>query len=81
MSTEAMTRYVLVCDGCGAKHSQADGGHRSAIEARAAAYSDGWRFPPHVRKGGKPGSTTSDACPECLPNWTPQERAARYRVT
>lgn len=76
MTTNQITRVILICDGCATEHGAPDG-HPSATEARAAAYADGWRFPPQLRADGQPGTSASDACPQCLPNWQPQKRVAR----
>jgi hypothetical protein len=72
MTTIAVHAVMLSCDGCGTRLR--DGQQfSSAAEARGAAYTDGWQFPPQISKRtGRVLSTTSDACPDCAPNWTAQ---------
>jgi hypothetical protein len=65
----AVYRHVLICDGCEAELPEA----ATATESRAAAYVAGWRFPSRVKVDGKPAMDSSDVCPACLPNWTPQQ--------
>jgi hypothetical protein len=78
MATVQIIRNVLECDGCKAIFA-APMGHISPMEARAAAYADGWRFPNLVNKHGETTNQTSDACPECIPTWEPRERTTRQR--
>lgn len=78
MSTLNFTRYILECDGCGARHG-APNGHNSAQEARIAAYVDGWRYPARLKADGSVGVSTSDVCPDCMPAWTPQGRRVRKK--
>lgn len=68
MAIATIRRVVMRCDGCGSTL----GDFPSATEARAAAYSQGWRFPARVDRRGQPMVSSSDACPECLPAWTAQ---------
>jgi len=79
MATLKMVVNFVECDGCqvlfGGPH-----GYSSPMEVRAAAYQEGWRFPSHVSATGKPGSTTSDVCPECVPGWVAQKRESRARA-
>lgn len=70
MSIYTVSTAVLKCDGCGATHGEGCS-LRSATEARASAYTEGWRFPPKVNAAGNPSVTTSDVCPACLPEWKP----------
>jgi hypothetical protein len=70
MAALSFQRYLVECDGCQNRHGEPDG-RRTSEEARAAAYADGWRFPAMVKSDGKPGASTSDVCPKCVPNWTP----------
>jgi hypothetical protein len=67
-----MQAVYLVCDGCAAECGP-DGRFRSAIEARAGAYADGWRFPAALTARGAQGSRTHDVCPACVPDWRPRE--------
>ena len=65
MSGETITRYVLRCDGgCGTERGS-NGEYANAMEARAAAYGEGWRFPSKMRADGKPSARTRDLCPKC----------------
>lgn len=70
MSTFHINALILRCDGCGTALLN-EQQFTSAIEARAVAYNEGWRFPPQLsRTKGKPlGNRTSDVCPACLPGW------------
>jgi hypothetical protein len=65
MSGRQVMRFVLCCDGCGKERTEA----ASAIEARASAYADGWRFPARARTNGSASPKASDVCPPCLPGW------------
>ena len=72
MSAPYLYRYKLVCDGCKAEHLPAADptiGFGSTMEARADAYSHGWRFPHRINKNGTQASRTSDVCPDCAPGW------------
>lgn len=71
MGSRTITRLILICDGC---RIELLGEHRTAIEARAAAYVAGWRFPARLRASGADGTRASDVCPTCLPSWQPQRR-------
>lgn len=79
MSGETRTYYVLTCDRCGAEYG-GDGDHRNAMECRATAFNLGWRFPAQTKADGAWARTSSDACPECVPDWVPlparKERAS-----
>lgn len=70
MSSYPTTRWILVCDGCEEEHG-APTGHLTALEMRAAAYADGWRFPARVKANGDPSKQTNDVCPKCIDGWTP----------
>ena len=67
-----MQAVYLVCDGCDTEIG-ADGRFRSAAEARAGAYVEGWRFPQALTSRGLLGTRSNDVCPECITGWTPQE--------
>jgi hypothetical protein len=67
-----MQAVILICDECGSELG-ADGRFRSAMEARAAAYGAGWRFPPALSSSGSEGSRSHDACPDCAPTWRPRQ--------
>lgn len=73
MSGRTVTRYEMKCDGCNVVFGE-NGEFRTAIEARAAAYAAGWRFPPKERIGGRGPSQKqiSDVCPKCAPDWESQ---------
>jgi hypothetical protein len=66
MATRMVSFYTLVCDGC-QKQFGIDIKYGSNIEARAAAYTQGWRFPERVRARGGESKTVSDVCPDCEP--------------
>lgn len=70
MSTRVLCLHTLVCDGCGAVFGR-EPGFGSTIEARAAAYSAGWRFPEKVRVSSGPSRTVNDVCQECVPTFQP----------
>lgn len=74
MAGRTVTHYEITCDGCGEVRG-VEAEHRTAIEARAAVYAEGWRFPPKARMNGAGPSKgqVSDVCPKCLPDWTPQQ--------
>jgi hypothetical protein len=74
MSTKARTFYTVTCDG---NHATPvvflDATFSSAIEARAAAYAEGWRFPPKLLGDDSPSPTqVSDVCPDCGPDFVAQ---------
>lgn len=74
MSTQARTFYTVTCDG---KHASPvrflDPTFSSSIEARAAAYGTGWRFPPKLLGDGTQSPTqVSDVCPDCVGDFEPQ---------
>lgn len=71
MATVKIVRNLLECDGC--KVVFGDDGHASPIEARAAAYAAGWRFPAKLTSKGTPSNVVSDVCPDCGPAWEPQQ--------
>lgn len=71
MTVSQVVRSILVCDGCKATHGAPEG-FNSAVEARAAAYAAGWRFPPRVRATGAVSAQTNDVCPSCIGEWMPK---------
>lgn len=77
MAAMAIHSMILRCDGCG--EALLDGTpFPSAMDARGAAYCEGWRFPQQLSKRtGAPVTSCSDVCPKCLPGWTPQVLGAR----
>jgi hypothetical protein len=81
MASHTMQAVYLLCDGCG-KALGEDGRFRSAVEARAGAYAEGWRYPPSITPRGKPGNRTHDVCAECISEWVPREYVAhgQYRL-
>lgn len=75
-----LTRYTIKCDGCGAHHSET---HDSILEARAAAYAAGWRYPARYKASGSNSRETDDVCPACVAEWKPRpvtDRWARRRA-
>lgn len=78
MGTLQITLAMLECDGCGTWFGE-EKPFSNPMEARAAAYSAGWRFPHHVGTKGRMINSTSDVCPSCVPSWTPQPRSHRIR--
>lgn len=79
MGTVVVTRNMVGCDGCGAVYGLPEG-YGSPMEARAAAYADGWRYPNQVTKTGAAIKAVSDVCPACVDGWVPALRGARLRV-
>jgi hypothetical protein len=78
VSAQQVNSVILDCDGC---RTELNDGFlfRTAMEARAAAYSEGWRFPARLTSTGKPsGLRSSDVCPTCLPDWKAQQVSARH---
>jgi hypothetical protein len=71
MATRTVSFHTLVCDGCSQQYGM-DIQYASVIEARAAAYSEGWRFPEKVRMGGGESKSVSDVCPKCTDGWQRQ---------
>lgn len=71
MATRTISLHTLVCDGCSSQFGT-EIRYASAIEARAAAYADGWRFPERVRKTRGESKSVSDVCPNCVDGWQPQ---------
>jgi hypothetical protein len=69
MSVVTYAKCTIRCDGCGAKLS---GEHRNGLEARAAGWQLGWRFPNRVRVSGEPATLTNDVCPDCIDDWKPR---------
>ena len=67
MSGRVVSRFILACGGCGTERPET----LSSMDARAEAYTTGWRFPQKATSGGSPSSRTSDVCPDCLPTWQP----------
>lgn len=64
MSSVPMNRMLIRCDSCEVMSS---GEHPTAMEARAAAYVQGWRFPPRIGINGKSSpNRTDDLCPSCV---------------
>jgi hypothetical protein len=68
MATRTISYHTLVCDGCDTRFGT-DTYHASVIEARAAAYADGWRFPERLKANGGESKTVNDVCPTCVPGW------------
>jgi hypothetical protein len=68
MSSKTITRFILVCDGCGTETTQ----YANGTEARAIAYNEGWRFPSTITSTGRPAGRASDVCPKCIDDWTPR---------
>lgn len=79
MGSLTIVRYLIECDGCQAKFGTREG-FENLMEARAAAYAEGWRFPAQVGAKGQTIATFSDACPACVPEWKPQPRSSRQRM-
>ncbi|WP_042170146.1 hypothetical protein [Streptomyces sp. NBRC 110035] len=82
MATMHVNSLILICDGC--EKPLKDGEtFQSAMEARGAAYGEGWRFPPKLSKRtGTPTKNCSDVCPDCQPGWEFQtigEKPSGYR--
>lgn len=73
-----MQAVVLICDGCQTEIGNG-GEYRSAMDARAAAYAAGWRFPPKVKANGTASAVTSDVCPDCEPGWQPPTRPNTHK--
>jgi hypothetical protein len=71
MSGKTITRYMLKCDGPCGQERGGGGEYENAMEARAAAYAEGWRFPSKVLMNGKTATSSSDVCPDCLPSFDP----------
>lgn len=71
MSSHTMQAVYLVCDGCQVEHG-GDGRFRSAMEARAGSYVDGWRFPAAIKGNGDPSGRSHDVCPACIGSWQPR---------
>lgn len=80
MSTKQRTYYTVTCDGT--RHEDqpltfADPTYQSAIEARAAAYGAGWRFPAKILADGTQSPTqVSDVCPDCIDGFEPEKAFA-----
>lgn len=73
MATRTISFHTLVCDGCSKQIGKGlEEPYGSVIEARAAAYAAGWRFPERYRARGGESKTVSDVCPDCLPTWQAQ---------
>lgn len=68
MSSLTFTRYLINCDGCEVIFGDQQG-FSSLTEARAVAYSAGWRFPNRLNTKGVPANATSDVCPKCIGKW------------
>jgi hypothetical protein len=78
MGVVQVSRIVLECDGCGETFGGPIG-LMNPMEARAAAYAHGWRFPNRINRHGELISSTNDACPACATTWQPKERGAHQR--
>lgn len=73
-------RPTIGCDGCGRVYG--DGmTFENAMSARAAAYTDGWRFPNRVNEQGRTVTLTNDVCPSCQGDWTAPTHSTRGSVT
>lgn len=74
MSAKARTFYTVTCDGThGIPVQFLDPTFSSSIEARAAAYSEGWRFPAKLLGDHSPSPTqVSDVCPACAGTFQPE---------
>lgn len=74
MSTKARTFYTVTCDGNHENPVQfLDPTFSSPIEARAAAYSEGWRFPAKLLGDHGPSPTqVNDVCPVCVAGFEPE---------
>ena len=70
MATRVINFHTLICDGCEKTFGTTT--QYSIIEARAAAYGAGWRFPERVRATVGESKTVNDVCPSCAPDWKPQ---------
>jgi hypothetical protein len=68
MATRTISYHTLVCDGC-EKPFGRDTHYASVIEARAAAYGEGWRFPERYKVSGGESKSVNDVCPACEPTW------------
>lgn len=79
MGSLTIMRFLLECDGCGAKIGAKEG-FENLIEARASSYVQGWRFPSQIGVKGHLIQTASDVCPDCVPGWKPQPRSSRQRL-
>lgn len=66
MVCRPVVRQHLECDRCGALLGNEGVGYESPMDARAAAYAAGWRFPNRVGKSGNKLKITSDLCPACV---------------
>lgn len=69
MGGRVETRFILVCDVCGIELGT-EGEYSTAVEARAAAFGLGWKFPAKKRRNGTPmtgntPSTSMDVCGGC----------------
>jgi hypothetical protein len=74
VSGRVLTRFELTCDGCQTALGS-DGEFDNAIEARALAYTKGWRFPGRLKQDGQPTrNLVSDVCPDCIGGWKAQPR-------
>lgn len=73
MSGKTITRYRVTCDGGCGKTRGDEGQFANAMEARAALYAAGWRFPPKIIRTGRVSPHHySDVCPDCLPTFQEQ---------
>lgn len=76
MTAHTITIIVLECDGCDATIGT-DAHYENALEARAAAYHEGWRFPNKTNSAGKTIKRNSDVGPKCAPTWQPEAVVVR----
>ena len=67
MSGRVETRYILICDGCGAEFTECI----DADEARRLAANQGWSYPYKLKISGRPSGRRSDVCPSCAQEWVP----------
>lgn len=78
MSAKQVNSVILECDGCGTELNAGEQ-FRTSMEARAAAYAAGWRFPARITSTGKASAQRgSDVCPTCVPGWKPEPLKARH---
>lgn len=69
MALKPRVSYIMVCDvaECGATFVTGnDGAPDTAMGVRAAAYVQGWRYPPKTMKGRGHSARSDDQCPSCV---------------
>jgi hypothetical protein len=72
MSIKQINAYLIVCDGCEDKYGPLFG--MNAVEARATAFGNGWRFPSKVNSNGDAVTrANNDVCPICAPTFEPKQ--------